>query len=264
MVDQAALHTLANYVKQDQEVRSTRCIDERYVLVQARSGKLVVIFLLDVIPSTRILKKAIGDNTRQGIYTLFIMASGLLPGDRVSTQIPTYLHTLHTLYHGKVYAYQTDGARLSVFPVRFQTTPGAGAERQVSYGAALDAYHLTCNHIETSYPIQGFWAIANFQTHAAWEATRFRFERFQARQSHSDYTHRQPSSQAFTPTTRKRYCQVLGISPEAPEEEVRQAYRRLARQNHPDLNTSPGAKERMQEINIAYRELMRHFGDSYS
>ena len=47
--------------------------------------------------------------------------------------------------------------------------------------------------------------------------------------------------------------QVLGVSPNATEDEIRQAYRRLAKQYHPDLN--PGdrtAAQKMNEINAAY------------
>lgn len=46
---------------------------------------------------------------------------------------------------------------------------------------------------------------------------------------------------------------MLGVSPNASEDEIRQAYRRLAKQYHPDLN--PGDKtaaQKMNEINAAY------------
>ena len=47
--------------------------------------------------------------------------------------------------------------------------------------------------------------------------------------------------------------QVLGVSPNASEEEIKQAYRRLAKKYHPDLNPGDAsAAQKMNEINEAY------------
>ncbi|AFU60192.1 putative chaperone protein DnaJ [Candidatus Nitrososphaera gargensis Ga9.2] len=51
------------------------------------------------------------------------------------------------------------------------------------------------------------------------------------------------------------YYAVLGISPDATADEVRQAYFRLAKLYHPDRNKSPEATEKMAEINLAYETL---------
>ena len=49
---------------------------------------------------------------------------------------------------------------------------------------------------------------------------------------------------------------VLGLGPDASDEDVKKAYRRLAKKYHPDLN--PGDQEaarKMQEVNAAYEQI---------
>jgi molecular chaperone DnaJ len=51
------------------------------------------------------------------------------------------------------------------------------------------------------------------------------------------------------------YYETLGVSRDADKEEMKQAYRRLARKYHPDVNKEAGAEERFKEINRAYEVL---------
>ncbi|RPI74985.1 MAG: J domain-containing protein [Desulfobacteraceae bacterium] len=54
----------------------------------------------------------------------------------------------------------------------------------------------------------------------------------------------------------KDYYAILGLSENADENEIKTAYRKLALQNHPDLNPGdPAAEERFKEINEAYETL---------
>ncbi|KAL6045938.1 DnaJ-like protein [Balamuthia mandrillaris] len=63
-------------------------------------------------------------------------------------------------------------------------------------------------------------------------------------------------------SSRLNYYEVLGLEPNADEDEIKAAYRRLAMKWHPDKNPSPDATAKFQEISYAYRKLTTDESDS--
>ncbi|AMB93253.1 molecular chaperone DnaJ [Aerococcus christensenii] len=54
---------------------------------------------------------------------------------------------------------------------------------------------------------------------------------------------------------KRDYYDVLGVSKDASQKEIKQAYRQLAKKYHPDLNKEPGAEEKYKEVTEAYEVL---------
>lgn len=53
----------------------------------------------------------------------------------------------------------------------------------------------------------------------------------------------------------KDYYQLLGVARDAPAEDIKKAYRRLARKFHPDVSKEPDAEARFKEVSEAYEAL---------
>lgn len=197
------------------------------------------------------------DNT----HTVFILKGEmLLPDHGDIFEPPEWLLALHTLHNQKVYAYHTLGEEVAIFPVHLQRI-GYGSERLVKYGKPIDVKDIGCPFIDISGgKLQGRWRMADFVEgrgrqriyRARMETDQERWQRFQRRQ--------QREQSAASPSPKNSllaHYLVLGVRENAAWEEVKRAYRQLARQYHPDLNPSKSATEKMQAINYAYAQLMQ-------
>src|SRR5215208_1929014 len=56
-------------------------------------------------------------------------------------------------------------------------------------------------------------------------------------------------------TTERDYYAVLGVPRDAPEQEIKKAFRGLARRLHPDVSDDPQAEVRFREVSEAYEVL---------
>ncbi len=59
----------------------------------------------------------------------------------------------------------------------------------------------------------------------------------------------------MTVATKRDYYEVLGVRRDASPEEIKKAFKRLARQYHPDVNKDPDADTKFKEINEAHAVL---------
>jgi molecular chaperone DnaJ len=54
------------------------------------------------------------------------------------------------------------------------------------------------------------------------------------------------------------YYEILGVPGDASDQEIKEAYRLLARRLHPDVSAEAGAEDRFKQVNEAYRVLSDH------
>jgi hypothetical protein len=264
----AALYQFCQQLEQTQQFSRVRVNDDRYIVLHTDAGELVVIYFTDMRLSARAMQQALCDNTMRGIYSLFVLDAKLLPPHATHVILSPFLNTVQTLYHGTIYTYHSHNGAVQVVPVSVRSAGNDTAGKSIIYGAPIDPRDLTCGHVETGFPIQGFWGTVNFKTQVEYTgfdagqrasfSQAYRQQSQQRRGSAEQRAYQHLNGKTNSRASREHYV-VLELPVDASEAQVRAAYRRLARQYHPDLNPSPEAKHRMQEINQAYKILMQQF-----
>ena len=207
------------------------------VRVRLMAGETVSIYLIESPITVYEIKGIVEANTAAGVYSLFILWSELfLPVEGSHYRPDDWMATLLALGRDKIYGFDPYGGDKLVFPVYFE---GSGVARSIRYGKAIHVTNLNCTHVHTRSPhIAGVWRMADFEPGGAQERSRQRF-------------------------ALRSYYDLLGIHYKASRETVKRAYRRLAQKYHPDVNQTPEATHRMQQINDAYKRIMRELGSKH-
>jgi DnaJ like chaperone protein len=106
-------------------------------------------------------------------------------------------------------------------------------------------HQVSSSELELTQRIASFLGISQFE----YVAIRGRY--------HAHYESRTRQQRSDT----SRYYEILGLAPGASAEEIKNAYRKLSKEYHPDLVAHLGdefrkvAEEKMKEINMAYQHL---------
>lgn len=127
------------------------------------------------------------------------------------------------------------------------------------------AEYKSFSHYQAEYKRKQEEAYAREQAERARQEQEFWNERFrtwyeyqqQNRGYHYQYGGQTGSSTVYDPTAEfkdkyEKACRVLGVDTNADKYAIKLAYRKMAKQYHPDLNHEAGATEKFQEINEAF------------
>jgi hypothetical protein len=269
-------------------VRQCALHREGYLVVQSWGGNLVHVHFADSLPKPRAVKKALQESTRIGIGALYLVDAALVPADGSRVTPDEMLLGLHALYKDKFYTFRREGAEFRIGQVHFKAV-GRGDEREVWYGPDVEVRALPCYRAWVTAPasLRGEWQVASFGNEAFWKDADYAQSRDQVRQASrasSEDVFRQhtwttgaytnipggapggipagmggaytPPRQPVRPMSKLDRCyQTLGLPPNAPCEQVKAAFRKLARELHPDVSALPTAESRakFQTVYEAYK-----------
>jgi hypothetical protein len=228
---QTVTRHLVENLRAVKNVRSVKILDVGSLLVNITHGYFtedIMIYLLAGELSTGFIKKTLNANTRADLHTLYILAFELITEDGKTPLMSDGLRLLLQAYSGKVYAYTTVRDAVVIFPVIVEQS--RIVREQPVRLADLSGDFVA---IESDY-IMGVRNVAGFNPP---REQKVHVER--------------PIDHPM-----QMFYDVLGVALDASLDDIKRAYRRKARKHHPDTDKTPGATERMQQINDAYARIL--------
>lgn len=211
------------------------------ILFQRPTGEKVSVHLIESGIELYEIRKTLNENAEKGIYTLFMLwATMMVPPQGKYFRMDEWMEGFLALNNGSVYAYDILYGEVYLFPVYFR---GVGDVLLTEYGFTISFKNLACRVRETHLPgFEETWMVADFlgmdDKHEAPEMPP-------------------PAYEEIEVTKLTQYYVILGVKPGDDLETIKQAYRALARQVHPDTNPDPNANEQMTRLNHAYEQLLK-------
>ncbi len=230
-----SLQTVTRYLVENlrsvKNIRSVKILDVGSVLVNITHGYFtedIMIYLLAGELSTGFIKKTLNANTRADLHTLYILSFDLISEDGKTPLMSDGLRLLLQAYSDKVYAFTTVQGAVVIFPVVVN-------EGKITRLPPVRLGDLSGDFaaIESDY-IRGVRNVAGF----------------------NPPREQKVHVESPMPNPLQDLYDLLGVSPDASLDELKRAYRHKARKHHPDTDKTPGATERMQQINDAYARIL--------
>lgn len=210
------------------------------VILDFKTGESAALHIIERYMSLGEIEYILTEDARAGYYSMLILwADMFMPSDGQVYQADDWMVALLQLYGGKIYAYDAWRNAPHIFNVHFQRIHGSH-DYEIRHGADVRIGQISIDTIETTVPgFTGFWRVA----------------RFDGSSHHT--AHWTPPTEHQRSSVRY-YFNLLGLNTDATREDVKLAYRQMARKHHPDLNPNEDTTHRMQQINNAYGRIIRY------
>ncbi len=220
------------------------------LIVKMWTGKLACIHIVDNAIQTSTVRDIMSLHTNNGHPALLIVELSLVPPAGHIARIPEWLHAVYHLTNRRIYAYTTYNDQPRLYELHLETA-GRG-EYKVAFGREVVFGNIRFNRLSLKERhVKGDWLTVSFSDG--------KFVGMQGKRADFDETARkwQPGKLVKTTTALIESYTLLEIEPGAKYETVKAAYRRLARQVHPDVSDLPQeeAEARFKSLNIAYAEI---------
>ncbi len=245
------IHHLARQLQGDALIQQVQRFDSDALLVKPTTGEPIAIYLLEDCPLPHEIGQLLTQNSQQGVFSLLVLDGAWLADPPAGLQ--AVLSLLEIVYPHKAYVYTVLDEQLSILPV-YLNWP----DEQLAYYFAppINPANLRVRTIDMDH---WQWAVADFGPRPAYDPKE-QFRRWKAKYD-SGMGGRRNNTRHARPRrvyAARNHYEVLGVQAAATPDEIKHAYRRLARELHPDINSSPEAKRKMQQVNEAYHAITRH------
>lgn len=197
------------------------------------------------IPAVREIRRILSHNTRSGVGTAFLLHRSHIP-NMSSFRAPDWLIALNALTHERLFTYEERARAFAIDRLQLQPLGPPGEYRLIWRDDVRFQRLAVSERVIHHGPLRGRWLSADLDS-----------KNLKEDYAAAAHARRLPSP-ALDPLTRESY-DLLGLSSNATGTEIRQAFRRLARETHPDLSNLPSAEAeiRFRRLQNAYEHLLQ-------
>lgn len=225
------------------------------VIIETWMNSRLYVYVIDSEIKSRTIKGILKQNTSASIGTQFIINNSLLPADSAKIKIQDWQDDLRVLNAGAIYSYGIVEDELSIIQVNF-TEAEHRNEYRVWHTTDFPFDAVSVRRREYTTNIKGTWYIGDiaspqFKRRINEERARQRFH-YRTKQTHKvDMTPPDQLNAAYL---------ALQIEVGAGQDEVKEAFRKLAREYHPDVSDfdKSEAEQRFKEVKDAYDKIKSH------